>query len=64
MNVIRQQLTSPAGAAATVRGAPVNGALANAKLVEIAKVLDDGIVKVVVGEILPLGDARKARELA
>ena len=63
-STVAQQLTPPADVASGVRGAPVNGALANPHLAEIAKLLDDGVVKVAVAEVLPLSEARKAHELS
>jgi NADPH:quinone reductase-like Zn-dependent oxidoreductase len=46
------------------RGAMASGAHGEAKLGEIARLIDSGKIKPQVGKVLPLSDARKAHELS
>lgn len=63
-STVAQQLVPPEDAAPGVRGAPVNGGLATPKLGEIANLVEAGTVKLLVSEVLPLAEARKAHELS
>lgn len=63
-SLVAQQLSPPRNAAPGSRGVPVNAGLAAPRLVEIAKLLDAGTVKVTVSEVLSLAEARRAQEMS
>jgi NADPH:quinone reductase-like Zn-dependent oxidoreductase len=63
-SLVAQQLSPPQDAAPGSRGVLVNGSKATPRLVEIAKLLDAGTVKVDVSEVLLLAEARKAQEMS
>jgi NADPH:quinone reductase-like Zn-dependent oxidoreductase len=46
------------------RAAAVSGRMSLAQLNEIAQLIDAGIVRPIVSEVMPLSDARKAHELS
>jgi NADPH:quinone reductase-like Zn-dependent oxidoreductase len=62
-SIVAQKLTPPEDAPPGVRGV-TSFSVPTSKLGEIARLIDAGAIKVVVSDVLPLAEARKAQELS